>query len=48
MSWPVAMVVMGVIGFYFATRIWNARPKAATLKKGGSGGLKVKGAVSLS
>ncbi|MEM7604093.1 MAG: MFS transporter, partial [Myxococcota bacterium] len=27
--WPVAMIPMAVIGFLLATRVWNAKPKAA-------------------
>lgn len=28
-SWPIAMIPMAIIGFFLATRIWNAKPKAA-------------------
>ena len=29
-SWPIAMIPMAIIGFFLATRIWNAKPKAAS------------------
>jgi OPA family glycerol-3-phosphate transporter-like MFS transporter len=27
--WPIAMLPVAVLGFVLATRVWNARPKAA-------------------
>lgn len=29
-SWPIAMIPMALIGLLLATRIWNAKPKAAS------------------
>lgn len=28
--WPLAMLPVAIVGFILATRVWNARPKAAT------------------
>jgi OPA family glycerol-3-phosphate transporter-like MFS transporter len=28
-QWPLAMLPVAVLGFFLATRVWNARPKAA-------------------
>ena len=25
--WPISMIVIGIIGFLLATRVWNAKPK---------------------
>ena len=27
-AWPISMIIIGVIGFLLATRVWNAKPKA--------------------
>lgn len=26
-AWPISMIVVGIIGFLLATRVWNAKPK---------------------
>jgi OPA family glycerol-3-phosphate transporter-like MFS transporter len=38
--WPLSMIVVGMLGFLLATRVWNAKPKgkAAPAEAGGSGG----------
>ena len=28
-SWPIAMVPVAIVGLVLATRVWNAKPKAA-------------------
>jgi OPA family glycerol-3-phosphate transporter-like MFS transporter len=25
--WPISMIIVGIIGFLLATRVWNAKPK---------------------
>jgi OPA family glycerol-3-phosphate transporter-like MFS transporter len=25
--WPISMIIVGIIGFFLATRLWNAKPK---------------------
>ena len=27
-AWPVSMIIVGVVGFALATRVWNAKPKS--------------------
>ena len=30
--WPISMIIIGVIGFLLATRVWNAKPKPKASK----------------
>ena len=31
--WPVSMIVVGLLGFLLATRVWNAKPKPKAAQK---------------
>ena len=26
-AWPISMIIVGIVGFALATRVWNAKPK---------------------
>jgi MFS transporter, OPA family, glycerol-3-phosphate transporter len=35
-AWPISMIVIGILGFLFATRVWNAKPKGKAQKAVGT------------
>ncbi|MBO84880.1 MAG: MFS transporter [Deltaproteobacteria bacterium] len=32
-AWPISMVMVGIVGFLLATRVWNAKPKSKSKSK---------------
>jgi MFS transporter, OPA family, glycerol-3-phosphate transporter len=34
--WPISMIIIGILGFLLATRVWNAKPKGKTIEAVGT------------